>query len=77
LVDFNLLIFSGLGLRWVLICFIRAVTVLIAGFALVGIIRKRKDQPDGENILGEEDFEDNLLPGPGVDEKDGERFDGV
>jgi hypothetical protein len=54
------------------------VTVLIALFALVGVLRGRKGEPDGEIVLGEEgDFEDNLLPGPGVAEKDGEGFDGV
>ncbi len=53
----------------------RAFTILIAAFAAVGVLREKKG---GEIVLGDDgEYEDNLLAGPGLGEKDGEEFDDV
>jgi hypothetical protein len=53
----------------------RAFAVFLPIFAAVGVVREKKD---GEIVLGDDEgYEDNLLTGPGLDEKDGEEFDEV
>ena len=56
----------------------RAFTVLVALYAGVGAMRENLEKNSGKIVLSDEgNYEDNLLAGPGLDEKDGEGFDGV
>jgi hypothetical protein len=62
--------------RRLMIC--RAFTGFVALFAGVGPMRGKLEKNGGKSVLGDEgEYEDNLLAGPGLDEKDREGFDGV
>ena len=56
----------------------RAFTVFVALFAGVGAMWENLEKNSGKIVLGDEGkYEDNLLAGPGIDEKDEEDIDEV